>query len=91
MTEEEKKLRKEVEVLRNPFNALCDICNRLVDKFDDNLTFKDPQEIIKEAYEEQRMVYKKKMKTIMEGLTEITEDTEELLKQANKLINPDEE
>ena len=87
MTEEE--LNKEIKDLRNPTIVLCDFCNRLVEKFDSKMMFTDPQEVVREAYEEERKILVKRMRKATEALVEKSGYPEDLIDEANKLINPD--
>jgi hypothetical protein len=87
MTEEE--FNKELKDLRNPIVILCDFCNRLVEKFDSKLMFTDPQEVIREAYNEERKSLVKRMQKASERLIDSLGEPNDLLSEANKLINPD--
>jgi hypothetical protein len=87
MTEQE--LNKEIKDLRNPSVILCDFCNRLVEKFDSKLMFTDPQEVVREAYEEERKSLMKRLQKTTAALIDRSEDPNGILAKANKLINPD--
>jgi len=87
MTEEE--LNKEIKDLRNPTIVLCDFCNRLVEKFDSKMMFTDPQEVVREAYEEERKFLVKRMQKASAALIDKLGDPGDLISEANKLINPD--
>ena len=87
MTEQE--LNKEIKDLRNPSIILCDFCNRLVDKFDSRMMFTDPQEVVREAYDEERKSLMKRLQKATAALIDRSEDPNGILAKANKLINPD--
>lgn len=87
----EKELNKEIKNLRNPSVILCDFCNRLVEKFDSKMMFTDPQEVVREAYEEERKSLMKRLQKTTAALIDRSEDPNGLISEANKLINPDEE
>jgi hypothetical protein len=85
----EKELNKEIKNLRNPSVILCDFCNRLVEKFDSKMMFTDPQEVVREAYEEERKSLMKRLQKTTAALIDRSEDPNGLISEANKLINPD--
>lgn len=87
MTEEE--LNKEIKDLRNPSVILCDFCNRLVEKFDSKMMFTDPQEVIREAYDEEKKSLIARLQKTSAALIDKLEEPKTLLAEANKLINPD--
>jgi hypothetical protein len=87
MTEQE--LNKEIKDLRNPSIILCDFCNRLVEKFDSRMMFTDPQEVVREAYDEERKSLMKRLQKATAALIDRSEDPNGILAKANKLINPD--
>jgi hypothetical protein len=85
----EKELNKEIKNLRNPSVILCDFCNRLVEKFDSKLMFTDPQEVVREAYDEEKKSLIARMQKATAALIDKSEDPNGLIAEANKLINPD--
>lgn len=80
---------KEIQDLKNPAVILTAFCNRLINHFEDRTTFEDPEDVIRKAYDEEKKSLIRRMKTVMEQLALTTQDSEDLLSEANKLINPD--
>jgi hypothetical protein len=51
--------------------------------------FTDPQEVVREAYEEEKKILIVRMQKATAALIDKSEDPNGLIAEANKLINPD--
>jgi hypothetical protein len=51
--------------------------------------FTDPQEVVREAYDEERKSLMKRLQKATAALIDRSEDPNGILAKANKLINPD--
>jgi hypothetical protein len=78
-------IKREVMELLNPFQAMCNVLNNTLEKFDDN-PFDDKTELMHEAYREEADKLKKRLKDYMVETT-LKEDTN-IMYEVNKILNP---
>jgi len=76
---------KETIKLLNPFQAMCNILNNTLEKFDNN-PFGDKTELMHQAYMEEADKLKKKLKDYMVETT-LNQDTN-IMDEVNKILNP---